>query len=99
MEHTIWNQKIGKDKIIKSILTLDDHEEVLEGLETIYDAWEMKKAKKMEKNMYKGDDDSVSDDVKEIKGPAKLNTVMDDAPKDKKDDILRELRDSKMKKG
>ena len=90
--------KDWQGQIIKSILTLDDHEEVLEGLETIYDAWEMKKAKKMEKNMYKGDDDSVSDDVKEIKGPAKLNTVMDDAPKDKKDDILRELRDSKMKK-
>ena len=90
--------KDWQGQIIKSILTLDDHEEVLEGLETIYDAWEMKKAKKMEKNMYKGDDDSVADDVKEIKGPAKLNTVMDDAPKDKKDDILRELRDSKMKK-
>ena len=90
--------KDWQGQIIKSILTLDDHEEVLEGLETIYDAWEMKKAKKMEKNMYKGDDDSVAEDVKEVKGPAKLNEVMDDAPEDKKDDILRELRDSKMKK-
>ena len=48
--------------------------------------------------IYKGDEESVADDVKDVKGPKKLNDVLDDAPEDKKDDILRELREGKMKK-
>ena len=49
--------------------------------------------------IYKGkEDDSVAEDVKEVEGPKKLNEVMDEAPEGKKDDILRELRDKKMKK-
>ena len=49
--------------------------------------------------IYKGEeDDSVAEDVKEIKGDKKVNEVMDEAAPDKKDDILRELRDKKMKK-
>ena len=48
--------------------------------------------------IYKGEDDSVAADVKEVEGPKKLNEVMDEAPEGKKDDILRELRDKKMKK-
>ena len=49
--------------------------------------------------IYKGEeDDSVAEDVKEIKGDKKVNEVMDEAAPDKKDDILRELRDKKIKK-
>ena len=48
--------------------------------------------------IYKGEDDSVADKVKEVEGKAKLNDVMDDTPEDKKDDVLRELREKKMKK-
>ena len=91
--------KDWQGQIIKSILTLDDHEEVLEGLETIYDAWEMKKAKKMEKNMYKGEeDDTVAEDVKEIQGKKTVKDVMEEAAPSKKDNILAELRETKMKK-
>ena len=108
--------KAWEGQIIKSILELEDGDDVLEGLETIYDAWEMRKAKdKLEKvsaspklwgttkprgvGIYKGEeDDTVAEDVAEIKGDKKVNEVMDEAAPDKKDDILRELRDKKIKK-
>ena len=48
--------------------------------------------------IYKGEDDSVAEKVDEVEGKAKLNEVMDDTPEDKKDDVLRELREKKMKK-
>ena len=48
--------------------------------------------------IYKGEDDSVAEKVEEVEGKAKLNDVMDDTPEDKKDDVLRELREKKMKK-
>ena len=57
-----------------------------------------KPGKKRGVGIYKGEDDSVAEDVKEVEGPKKLNEVMDEAPEDKKDDILRELREKKMKK-
>ena len=80
----------------------------------IYKAMKMKKKEDLEKvsaspklwgstkprgvGIYKGEDDSVADKVKEVEGKAKLNDVMDDTPEDKKDDVLRELREKKMKK-
>ena len=48
--------------------------------------------------IYKGEEDSVAEKVEEVEGKAKLNDVMDDTPEDKKDDVLRELRESKVKK-
>ena len=48
--------------------------------------------------IYKGEDDSVAEKVDEVEGKAKLNDVLDDTPEDKKDDVLRELREKKMKK-
>ena len=48
--------------------------------------------------IYKGEDDSVAEKVDEVEGKAKLNEVMDDTPEDKQDDVLRELREKKMKK-
>ena len=49
--------------------------------------------------IYKGEeDDTVAEDVKEIKGKKTVKDVMEEAAPDKKDNILAELRDSKMKK-
>ena len=49
--------------------------------------------------IYKGEeDDTVAEDVAEIKGKKTVKDVMGEAAPGKKDDILRELRDSKMKK-
>ena len=55
---------------------------------------EVYKAMKMKKK----EDDSVDEKVKEIEGKAKVNEVLDDTKDDKKDDVLAELRDKKIKK-